>query len=208
MLLGTALTVIIPEGIHTMYATSIAAHDRKPLLVKTDETRVDRKPLFKVESRIVVNIGVTAISAMLQDNVKLREVNIDSVAEQMKQAHNGVRSVVGDIARGDAVSAVLQDVKLLPVHGHEDSARGLMPPAPLSHAGHSDEVHQQIGVVLVLGFIFMLVVDHLSSAFTTGRLVAEMDGAADARRRSKSIPATIGLVIHSAGDGDDRYRYR
>lgn len=50
-----------------------------------------------------------------------------------------------------------------------------------------DDIHRLIGISLVLGFVFMLLVDQCSSKRTGGR--------------EKSTTATIGLVVHAAADG-------
>ncbi|KAL0099365.1 hypothetical protein PUN28_020140 [Cardiocondyla obscurior] len=50
-----------------------------------------------------------------------------------------------------------------------------------------DDLHSLIGVSLVLGFIFMLLIDQCSARKSDGR--------------QKSITATLGLVVHAAVDG-------
>lgn len=52
---------------------------------------------------------------------------------------------------------------------------------------HTEEYSSTIGLSLVLGFVFMMVVDQISS-----RTSHEMHG-------KKSATATIGLVVHAAG---------
>lgn len=54
---------------------------------------------------------------------------------------------------------------------------------------HDEELHTVIGISLVLGFIFMLVVDQISSR------------SSDPSSHEKSITATVGLVVHAAADG-------
>lgn len=53
--------------------------------------------------------------------------------------------------------------------------------------GHTEEYSSTIGLSLVLGFVFMMVVDQISS-----RTSHEIHG-------KKSATATIGLVVHAAG---------
>ncbi|XP_044007723.1 zinc transporter ZIP9 isoform X2 [Aphidius gifuensis] len=62
-------------------------------------------------------------------------------------------------------------------------------PTTDTHAPPSDhnDIHRLIGISLVLGFVFMLLVDQCSSKRTGGR--------------EKSTTATIGLVVHAAADG-------
>ena len=65
------------------------------------------------------------------------------------------------------------------------------------HSDHEDEenpAHHLIGVSLVLGFLFMLVIDQAAS--TTTR--QDVEGG---RTRSVDWTATLGLVVHAAADG-------
>ena len=65
------------------------------------------------------------------------------------------------------------------------------------HTDHEDEenpAHHLIGVSLVLGFLFMLVIDQAAS--TTSR--QDVEGG---RTRSVDWTATLGLVVHAAADG-------
>ncbi|CAH0712994.1 unnamed protein product, partial [Brenthis ino] len=53
-----------------------------------------------------------------------------------------------------------------------------------------DDLHSVIGISLVLGFVFMLLVDQLSSRYNDAGNPTE-----------KNITATVGLVVHAAADG-------
>ena len=55
--------------------------------------------------------------------------------------------------------------------------------------------HHLIGVALVLGFIFMLVIDQAASSRSSK---ADLESG---RARSVSWTATLGLVVHAAADG-------
>jgi len=70
-------------------------------------------------------------------------------------------------------------------HGTEETA----------HEHHENPVPHIIGVSLVLGFIFMLVVDQVATAVTVSR---DVEGG---RRGAASWTATLGLVVHAAADG-------
>lgn len=59
------------------------------------------------------------------------------------------------------------------------------------HHDASGDLHSLIGITLVLGFIFMLLVDQFSSR-------ASGEGG---KPTEKSLTATLGLVVHSAADG-------
>ncbi|CAH0404510.1 unnamed protein product [Chilo suppressalis] len=56
--------------------------------------------------------------------------------------------------------------------------------------GHDDDLHSVIGVSLVLGFVFMLLIDQVSTRFNDSSNPVE-----------KNVTATVGLVVHAAADG-------
>jgi len=59
------------------------------------------------------------------------------------------------------------------------------------------ELHSWIGVALVLGFVFMLLVDQIGGHMHSHAGAAEPSGG---QNRNK-ITATLGLVVHAAADG-------
>ncbi|CAH1791056.1 unnamed protein product [Owenia fusiformis] len=65
------------------------------------------------------------------------------------------------------------------------------------HAHSHSDPHSKIGVTLVLGFIFMLLVDQLGGGHTHA---SSTDTEAGVQNRHK-ITATLGLVVHAAADG-------
>lgn len=68
------------------------------------------------------------------------------------------------------------------------SVEGQQAAQPAHATTETEEYSATIGLSLVLGFIFMMVVDQISS-----RTSHEMHG-------KKSATATIGLVVHAAGE--------
>lgn len=64
-----------------------------------------------------------------------------------------------------------------------------------SHDDHS-RLHAYIGVSLVLGFVFMLLVDQIGSSH-----VHTADDPEAARAGNSKITTTLGLVVHAAADG-------
>ncbi|XP_042598894.1 zinc transporter ZIP9 isoform X2 [Cyprinus carpio] len=63
--------------------------------------------------------------------------------------------------------------------------------------GHSHEqLHAYIGVSLVLGFVFMLLVDQIGSSH-----MHSSDDPEAARTASSKVTTTLGLVVHAAADG-------
>lgn len=63
------------------------------------------------------------------------------------------------------------------------------------HQGGENPGHHLIGVSLVLGFIFMLIIDQVASSRSNK---ADLESG---RARSVSWTATLGLVVHAAADG-------
>ncbi|XP_029349406.1 zinc transporter ZIP9 isoform X1 [Echeneis naucrates] len=64
------------------------------------------------------------------------------------------------------------------------------------HEHSHEQLHACIGVSLVLGFVFMLLVDQIGSSH-----VHNTDDPESARVASSKITTTLGLVVHAAADG-------
>ena len=130
LLVGTALAVIIPEGVHAMLSPSGDHHEGHHVVEKS----------AAVKTGAAVPAG-----AVLKEAIKLDETG----------SHH---------------------------HEHESGV----------------ELHSWIGVALVLGFVFMLLVDqiggHMHHHAGTG------ESSAGGQNRNK-ITATLGLVVHAAADG-------
>lgn len=76
--------------------------------------------------------------------------------------------------------------------GEVDSALG----AGGKHEHSHEQLHACIGVSLVLGFVFMLLVDQIGSSH-----VHSSEDPESARATSSKITTTLGLVVHAAADG-------
>uniref|UniRef100_A0A8C4SNV5 Zinc transporter ZIP9 n=1 Tax=Erpetoichthys calabaricus TaxID=27687 RepID=A0A8C4SNV5_ERPCA len=64
------------------------------------------------------------------------------------------------------------------------------------HAHDHAQLHAYIGVSLVLGFVFMLLVDQIGTSH-----VHSADDPEAARTANSKITTTLGLVVHAAADG-------
>uniref|UniRef100_A0A1A7WWI8 Zinc transporter ZIP9 n=1 Tax=Iconisemion striatum TaxID=60296 RepID=A0A1A7WWI8_9TELE len=117
LLCGTALAVIIPEGVHALYGEILEGHHShgQAGVVEASETKVEAEAVLDATGK-----------------------------------HE---------------------------HGHE-------------------ELHAYIGVSLVLGFVFMLLVDQIGSSH-----VHNTEDPESARVASSKITTTLGLVVHAAADG-------
>ncbi|XP_027426011.2 zinc transporter ZIP9 isoform X1 [Zalophus californianus] len=132
LLCGTALAVIVPEGVHALY----------------------------------------------EDILEEAHVNLKEEHQQIssKDKHHQVSETQNVIASDKAAE--------IPVaHEHE-------------HNHDHTQLHAYIGVSLVLGFVFMLLVDQIGSSH-----VHSTDDPETARPSNSKITTTLGLVVHAAADG-------
>lgn len=136
LLVGTALSVIIPEGISTLYLTQIK----------------------------------------------------ELVHEAQTEAHNGRK--LGD-ATLTAASGTSHHG-----HSHEDELHGKL---------EAIDPRNLVGITLVLGFLFMLLVDQLISQHkhhkALAMAVSDPEGSNSVHTQGRSFTATLGLVVHAAADG-------
>ncbi|XP_060079536.1 zinc transporter ZIP9-A-like [Ylistrum balloti] len=71
-----------------------------------------------------------------------------------------------------------------------------------THTHSVSDNHTIIGVTLVAGFIFMLLVDQIGGGHAHGSTDAESNGAGSTIQQNRhKITATLGLVVHAAADG-------
>ncbi|KAL6477467.1 hypothetical protein MHYP_G00133020 [Metynnis hypsauchen] len=87
-------------------------------------------------------------------------------------------------------------------HGHAEVsvpeqkvAEGVVGPSG-EHAHSHEQLHAYIGISLVLGFVFMLLVDQIGSSH-----MHSSDDPEAARAASSKVTTTLGLVVHAAADG-------
>ncbi|XP_044520738.1 zinc transporter ZIP9 isoform X1 [Gracilinanus agilis] len=103
----------------------------------------------------------------------------------------GVHALYEDILEGkhhqasEAQNAIASDkaVEKPLVHEHE-------------HSHDHTRLHAYIGVSLVLGFVFMLLVDQIGNSH-----VHSTEDPEGARTNNSKITTTLGLVVHAAADG-------
>jgi len=68
---------------------------------------------------------------------------------------------------------------------------------------HSDATHSAIGITLILGFVFMLIVDNCSSRLSHNHKnqVVDSSGSVIITKPKATWTVTLGLVVHAAADG-------
>ena len=96
----------------------------------------------------------------------------------------GVQTLIGALSRSAASAAATAAAQEQSGHSHD--------------AGHLDGLDRAIGISLVLGFLFMLLVDQCASK--KGNFASDLEGGGS-RKGTVSWTTTLGLVVHAAADG-------
>ena len=196
ILVGTALIVIIPEGIETMYSATAAA-----------EASAHSSPMTegKDEHALAALATKHGVGPQQQQN--------EAAGRAEELAHLSGRAVHW------AVGALLKRAEDEHGHTHSHSHDSMAQGHEHAASGHEhehahDSSHAWIGIALVLGFVLMYLIDALqkpASARGTHIPLSQMDPedgvptagkthiAASSASPSKST--TLGLVIHSFADG-------
>ncbi|KAF1752085.1 hypothetical protein GCK72_018639 [Caenorhabditis remanei] len=182
LLVGTALSVIIPEGVEALYGAQCAV---------SHHNHVHENPA-------AVQVGAIANPAeakQILENAKDKEDNLPRIIPQNAVLNEAIGRVVRSPLEEDVLNRTKRDA-VIETHSNNEQTEK-------EHEGHGEHeeehshghgnVHSQIGYSLVLGFVLMLLVDQIGSA-----TVARNDRAGRSRI---GISATIGLVVHAAADG-------
>uniref|UniRef100_H2YYJ5 Zinc transporter ZIP9 n=1 Tax=Ciona savignyi TaxID=51511 RepID=H2YYJ5_CIOSA len=148
LLVGTALAVIIPEGVQTMYNTS---------------------PVEMISTQLAL---LSTVYVLTHQGIRPQPLNEYCCALVNSNNWHTVE--------------LCKTHKLTNQHTICESKQHTH-----THAGGA---HHAIGVSLLLGFVFMLLVDQFGGKVGTGR-------SQQPDQRSKGHTATIGLVVHAAADG-------
>jgi len=148
--------------------------------------------------KLIILCGVMLFGSYLAGSIPL----FISLSEEKLQ----LVSVMGaGLLLGTALSVIIPEgIQTLNMaykggHHHEASLAG----GPTPTHGHEEEenpAHHLIGVALVLGFIFMLIIDQVATSHSGGG-ARDPEGGRSSGRGSVSWTATLGLVVHAAADG-------
>lgn len=162
LLIGTALAVIIPEGINTLYSNQKClepTHHEHKRFVDNDLA------IFKEQLSYNTNLDKPIRFAR---NVIAKD---ESIKEHKEEANEQLK--------------IKELSKISPL------------PNENSH-NHSSNSHSLVGLTLVLGFVFMLIVDQIG-----GKISHKTHQVLDnqALRNKISFSTTLGLVVHAAADG-------
>ncbi|CAI5451529.1 unnamed protein product [Caenorhabditis angaria] len=182
LLVGTALSVIVPEGVEALYSAQSEAashhihnhnhheHDHREVVPAAIQNPAEAKNILESENKVEGENAppprIIPKDAVLNEGIQrvVRSSGNDSVETKKFKREIETHSVNENEADSE--------------HGHSHS--------------HGN-VHGQIGYSLVLGFVLMLLVDQIGSA-----AVARNDRSGRSRI---GLSATIGLVVHAAADG-------
>eukprot|EP00105_Crassostrea_gigas_P036769 XP_019920917.1 PREDICTED: zinc transporter ZIP9 isoform X1 [Crassostrea gigas] len=89
-------------------------------------------------------------------------------------------------------------------HHHESHSKETEKHTATGHEHHEHhhstmDVHSLIGITLVSGFIFMLIVDQIGGAHAHAHAPADTEAGQTLQQNRNRITATLGLVVHAAG---------
>ncbi|KAH7719928.1 ZIP Zinc transporter [Aphelenchoides avenae] len=161
LLIGTAFSVIIPEGLEALYEPVRELHP--------------------------VDVHAMAANAILKDDSVLKVDPNDAprlLPENLKAAVDGDANAKAAAPSADAGGVHETVVE----HLHSQNEEHVASESGHKHAEGSAHVDpSSTGLPLVLGFLFMLLVDQITKSSHAGA-------------RSK-LTATVGLVVHAAADG-------
>jgi len=160
LLIGTALAVIIPEGIHTLY---------------TVDTKVDTDHL-----NIKNDISHNHVGHKHRRSLEEKDLDIDPLM-QLELNRKKRSDTVKDPGKADI-----------------DAKFSLEKSSDSSHVHKNENAHSAIGVTLVLGFIFMLIVDQIGGKIShRPHMIVDNQSV----RNKITFSTTLGLVVHAAADG-------
>ena len=190
VLVGTALIVIIPEGVETLYNANNVEHAHMQRSIQSVSFEMDWQRRALPDSTIT-NFLVR------------REGGIGDSSSGL--THPVIRQSDLDATSTSTSIALPSSTPNEPTRSDESTSRG-------QQARHEDEnqtPHAWVGVSLILGFILMYLIDTIpsmessappqrSNIYSLSDLSSALPSSPSPKR---SFSTTLGLVIHSAADG-------
>lgn len=174
LLVGTALSVIIPEGVESLYESQAELHNAMFHHAEARSILEKNAALPENPPRIIPQ------NAQLNENLK----NDGIMKKREKRDEEG-----GFASRKLLQIVPLQGASAAGEHALEETH--LHGTKEIKEAAHLNVIHKSIGFSLIIGFIFMLIIDQATRS-------ASSKGGERSRFTST---ATIGLVVHAAADG-------
>uniref|UniRef100_A0A1I7ZJ01 Zinc transporter ZIP9 n=1 Tax=Steinernema glaseri TaxID=37863 RepID=A0A1I7ZJ01_9BILA len=179
LLVGTALSVIIPEGVQSIYDGQIEVYDKMVLYQQQQHIDVDNLPrVVPKDVEVHANLAAAGLNRKVAEN---HSISKREVVQSVQGLHKEVPAGNDEAGHGGHE------------HGH-DHDHNLKEQLHLAHKSIGLSLlhlaHKSIGLSLVIGFIVMLLIDQISRSASSGGV-----------GRQFKITATIGLVVHAAADG-------
>ena len=196
LLVGTALAVIIPEGVHALYLSELETNQ----LQTQHESHSDHKIAGRHLNHIDHDVKDSAVRPVRADKVLKDDV--------LPPAHEHTADRPREF---DSDST----------HKHSDTTHSAIGETRRQNRAFPNSASFSLGVTLILGFVFMLIIDNCGSrlvhshgnqsrmfsvrwhANTLRCLLSVLDssGALVISKPKASWTATLGLVVHAAADG-------
>lgn len=178
LLIGTALIVIIPEGMESLFGNSLARHHHAPV--------INEAPII-IKMEDVVAQGANA-------DIIIKHPEPEPNEPQGAQDPAEPEGVDPKKPKEDAdhpVGEVEIQAPKVEVQNADKEVEMEEGTSPYT----IDQLQFLMGLSLVVGFVFMLLVDQCGGGHSHSHV---SDGD---RHRRKNMTATIGLVVHAAADG-------
>ncbi|CAF3124263.1 unnamed protein product [Rotaria sp. Silwood2] len=159
LLVGTALAVIIPEGVHALYMSELETNQMQTQHEFHSDHKIVRRHLNQIAHE----------KAAVASDVKIdNDIKVDALPPAHQHTADRPRELGSEI-------------------GHK----------------HSDTTHSAIGVTLILGFVFMLIIDNCGSRIIRhhGNQILDSSSNVIISKPKSTWTATLGLVVHAAADG-------
>lgn len=196
VLVGTALIVIIPEGVETLYSANGArshTHERRNIL--------STFPSNQLEARANPRLDTRKDLTHIQWLTKRLDIIEDSESEAIEALRNSPNEPSTDSTN---------DPPKTPTAPGEISALGIDSSDPPPKEPLNREPHAWVGLSLILGFILMYLIDTLPHLTPPPRASQNIYSLSDLSSSptspshtppSRSLSTTLGLCIHAAADG-------
>jgi len=193
LLVGTALAVIIPEGVQSVYAAQSQSMKALTAHGEHETIPVQHNHVHDHNHPNVIKHKLPPESRPIAVETRQNAIEVNKVAAPDKQ---DVVPASLDLNLPKRKKREITSEEMIPrlqqKHVHEEEDKGNH-----NHNHKGSDVHSAVGLALVAGFVLMLLVDQLAQHRSVSG-DAEAGGSVQPRYK---ITATIGLVVHAAADG-------
>ncbi|KAF7630999.1 hypothetical protein Mgra_00008774 [Meloidogyne graminicola] len=176
LLVGTALCVIIPEGISALMEASNSLQNSQSIV---NQPQIPAKMPEQVNAMNIQKLGV---APLVNDDHQLRnQRNDEKLNEKIKVGNVNVKEENKNLAK-------IPKKREAPIDKNHPTFNLENNQSDKHNKVNHKNIDGQIGFPLLIGFLFMFVIEQLTKMGAYGR------------NSSKSV-STIGLVIHAFADG-------